>query len=78
MALAQAGVCSVGQVLATSGWERRSKTCAMPRLRRASQSGWVRLVTSALRKRRPGRRGPEGVVRGWRAASRRLEMLGMV
>ena len=64
--------------LSTSGLERRSKTWDMPWDLSCFQSGAVRRETSAERKSRRGRRGPLGVVRGKRAASRRLLMLLML
>jgi hypothetical protein len=62
----------------TSGKLRRSKTCETPREESVDQPEAESLETSAERKRMEGRTGPLGVVRGKRAASRRLLMLGTV
>jgi hypothetical protein len=60
----------------TSGRLRRSKTCVIPMDERDCQPVRESLETSAERKRMEGWMRPEGVVRGKRAASRRLLMEG--
>lgn len=65
--------------LSTSGLLLKSNTWPMPRSRRAVQPARSSCVTSALRKRSPGRKEePSGVVSGESATSRKLVRLGIV
>lgn len=67
------------QPFSTSGMERRSKTCPIPRDLRVVQPERSRFAGEADRKRIPGRTflvGEVGRPPGYSAASRRLSMLG--